>query len=268
MDVSAHLWAVPYDAANRARRAIGGWCHTSSLMASWRCRGYPLGVPEENTTAVVERYLNELAGLTGDDSAEPVIRALLASSVHRLHLLGATLLYRNYPRLSKPPMNLQAEEMLGGVVERMMKALRKVHPKTVREFFALANQHMRWELNEFARRLDREAHAVELHESRVGAVAATGQDSSRISPNAVRMIAAIDALPEVERETFCLVRIQGMTQADAAEVLGISIKTVQRRLARSLPLLAEQLRDLQPQTLLTGQSGDSSSEVARPPDHA
>ena len=211
------------------------------------CEGYHLVVSEERTTAVVERYLSELAGVSGHDSAEPVIRALLSSSARRLHSLSATLLYRNYPRLSKPPLNLQAEEMLGGVVERMMKALRKVQPRTVREFFALANQHMRWELNEFARRLDREAHAVELRESSVGSAAVTGQDSSQISPNAARMMDAIDALPEDERETFCLVRVQGMTQEDAAEVLGVSMRTVQRRLARSLALLAEQLRDLQPQ---------------------
>lgn len=215
-------------------------------MASWRRSSYHFVVSEENTTAVVERYLNDLAGVSGDDSAEPVIRALLSSSLRRLHLLSATLLYRNYPRLAKPPMNLQAEEMLGGVVERMMKALRKVHPKTVREFFALANQHMRWELNEFARHLDHEALAVELRESKVGSAAPTGQDSSQISPNATRMMAAIDALPEDERETFSLVRVQGMTQADAADVLGVSRKTVQRRLARSLALLADQLRDLQP----------------------
>jgi RNA polymerase sigma-70 factor (ECF subfamily) len=207
--------------------------------------GYDVVVQEERTTAVVARYLNELAGLSGDDSAEPIIRALLSGSARRLHLLSATLLRRNYPRLSKPPMNLEAEEMLSGVVERMMKALRKVHPTTVREFFALANQHMRWELNEFARRLDREAHAVELRESSVGPPV-IGENSSRISPNAARIMQAIESLPEDERETFCLVRVQGMTHADAAEVQGVSAKTVQRRLARTLPLLAAQLQDLRP----------------------
>ena len=203
-------------------------------------------MPEGNTTAVVERYLSELAGASGEDSAEPVIRALLSSSVRRLHLLGATLLHRNYPRLSKPPMNLQADEMLGGVVERMMKALRSVHPTTVRGFFALANRHMRWELNDFARRLDREERSVELRESRIESPPDAGEDSSRVSPNTARMMEAIEGLPEDERETFCLVRVQGMTHADAAAVLGVSVKTVQRRLARTLPLLAAQLRDLQP----------------------
>ena len=47
------------------------------------------------------------------------------------------------------------------------------------------------------------------------------------------MLEAIDRLPEDEREVFGLVRIQGLTQAEAAEVLGVSSKTVQRRLNRS-----------------------------------
>jgi RNA polymerase sigma-70 factor (ECF subfamily) len=202
-------------------------------------------VSDQTTTVVVERYLSELAGVSGEESAEPIIRALLSSSVRRLHLLCATFLHRNYPRLAKPPMNLQTEEMLSGVVERMMKALRRVHPKTVREFFALANQHMRWELNEMARRLDHEAHALELRESAVGSPE-IGQSSSQMSPNTARMMAAIEGLPEDERETFSLVRVQGMTQVDAAAILGVSVKTVQRRLARTLPLLARRLRDLQP----------------------
>ena len=52
------------------------------------------------------------------------------------------------------PLNLQAEEMLSAVVERLLKALREARPATVRQFFALASQHMRWELNDMARRLD------------------------------------------------------------------------------------------------------------------
>jgi RNA polymerase sigma-70 factor (ECF subfamily) len=204
-------------------------------------------VGEERTTAVVERYLVELAELSGDAPAEPVIRALLSTSVDRLHLLCATLLHRNYPRLTKPPLNLQVDEMLSGVVERMIKAMRVVRPGNVRQFFALANQHMRWELNELARRFDQETRAVELRESAVGEPLTMG--TSQMSPNTLRMMEAIESLPEDERETFCLVRVQGMTQADAAAVLDVSVKTIQRRLNRSLLLLGEKLRDLQPHPL-------------------
>ena len=105
----------------------------------------------EHTTAVVQRYLDELGG---DSPAEPIVRALLDRAVRRLHLLCATMLHRSYPRLTQPPMNLQAEELLGAVAERLLKALREARPRTVRQLFALANQHMRWELNDLARRLD------------------------------------------------------------------------------------------------------------------
>jgi RNA polymerase sigma-70 factor (ECF subfamily) len=60
------------------------------------------------------------------------------------------------------------------------------------------------------------------------------------------MLEAIETLPADEGEVFSLVRIQGMTQADAAEVLGVSVKTVQRRLNRGLVLLSAKLSDLQP----------------------
>ena len=60
------------------------------------------------------------------------------------------------------------------------------------------------------------------------------------------MLQAIDDLPEEEREVFDLVRIQGMTQVEAAEVLGVSNKTVQRRLNRALLILSEALDDLRP----------------------
>ena len=54
-------------------------------------------------------------------------------------------------RLTQPPLNLQPDEMLSAVVERLLKAMRSARPRTVRQFFALVNQHMRWELNDLAR---------------------------------------------------------------------------------------------------------------------
>lgn len=199
---------------------------------------------EERTTIAVEQYLKELAGASGDTPDEPIIRELLGRSVDRLDMLCASLLHQRYPRLTRPPLNLQSEEMIGAVVERMMKAMRQVRPTTVRQFFALANQHIRWELNDLARKLDERTRAEELHESAIPAPG--GQTTSSVSPNCARIMEAIDSLPEEERETFCLVRVQGMTHSDAAAVLGVSLKTVQRRLHRSLPLLVQKLRHLQP----------------------
>jgi RNA polymerase sigma factor (sigma-70 family) len=195
---------------------------------------------EEHTTAVVQRYLDEL---DGESPAEPIVRALLDRSVRRLRVLCANLLYRSYPRLMQPPLNLQADELLGAVAERLLKALREARPRTVRQLFALANQHMRWELNDLARRLDNEPAAMELREELMPAPASS---VSGLTPDGLRMLRAIDELPEDEREVFDLVRIQGMTQTEAAQLLGVSAVTVKRRLSRGLRLLAERLADLRP----------------------
>ena len=204
-------------------------------------------MPEENTTAAVQRYLDQLAG---DSPAEPIVRALLGRAVHRLHQLCASLLYKSYPRLTRPPLNLQADEMLSAVVERLLKALREARPAGTRQFFALACQHMRWELNDMARRLDEQPAAEELREELVPAPASS---DTGLTPDSRRILAAIDSLPEGEREAFDLVRIQGMSQAEAAQVLEVSVMTVNRRLNRALQMLTATLGDLYP--------GDEESEA-------
>jgi RNA polymerase sigma-70 factor (ECF subfamily) len=196
---------------------------------------------EEPTTAVIQRYLD---ALPGDADAEPLIREMLDRSVGRLRLLCANLLYRSYPRLTQPPLNLETDELLGGVVAGLLTAMRKVRPQNVRQFFGLANQHMRWQLNDLARLLDERPAAAVLAES--GVAAAPGSRDSCLTPDGQRMLKAIESLPEAEREVFDLVGIQGLTYAEAATVIDASQKTVQRRLNRARLLLAERLADLRP----------------------
>src|SRR4029077_19211450 len=97
--------------------------------------------------------------------------------------------------------------------------MREIHPQTVRQFFALAGQHMRWELNDLARRLDEGPAAVELRE---GLVPAPPGSDSGLSPEGRRILEAIESLPGEEREAFDLVKIQGMTHAEAGQVLGVA----------------------------------------------
>jgi RNA polymerase sigma factor (sigma-70 family) len=221
---------------------MSGKAGQPTARLSRHCQGpsADLIMSEEPTTAVVQRYLDALAG---DQPAEPIVRALVDRAVRRLHLLCANLLYRHYRRLTLPPLSLRPDELLDAVVERLLKAMRSVRPHTVRQFFALVNQHMRWELNDLARRLDERPTLVKLDEERVPAASCS---DSVLTPNGRRMLQAIDHLPEDEREIFELLRIQGLTQVEAAEVLGVSTKTVQRRLNGALVLLAKELKDLRP----------------------
>lgn len=207
---------------------------------------------EERTTAAVQRYLD---ALQGDTAAEPVIRDLLERAVERLRILCGSLLRRSYPRLMQPPLNLETDELLDGVVAGLMTALQKVRPQTVRQFFALANQHMRWQLNDLARLSDKRPRLAAFSES--GVLAPSQSSDSCLSQDARRMLTAIEGLPTDEREAFELVRIQGLSNTETATVVGVSVKTVQRRLNRARLLLAQQLTDLRP-----GQT-DGPDESAR-----
>jgi DNA-directed RNA polymerase specialized sigma24 family protein len=195
---------------------------------------------EEHATAMVQRYVNELAG---DSPAEPIVRDLLDRAVRRLHLLCATLLHRSYPRLAQPPLNVQADELLGAVAERLLKALREARPRTVRQLFALANQQMRWELNDLARRLDEQPGAAELREELVPPPASS---VAGLTADGLLMLRATDELFEDQWEVFDPAGIQGLTQVEAAELLVVRAVTVKRRLSRGVWLLTDQLAELRP----------------------
>jgi RNA polymerase sigma-70 factor (ECF subfamily) len=84
------------------------------------------------TTVVIRRCLD---ALRGDAAAEPIVRGLLERSVGRLRPLCATFLHKSYPRLTRPPVNLETDELPGGVVAGLLTALQKTRPPTVRCFF-------------------------------------------------------------------------------------------------------------------------------------
>lgn len=59
-----------------------------------------------------------------------------------------------------------------------------------------------------------------------------------------RIEAAVAALPVLSREVFVLVKIEGLSYRDAAELLGVPLGTVQSRLWRAVVLLQAALQDL------------------------
>jgi RNA polymerase sigma-70 factor (ECF subfamily) len=121
------------------------------------------------------------------------------------------------------------------------KAVRATRPGNVRQFFALANQHMRWGLNDLARRLVEQPRAVDLREESLLASSSSDSGLTRKPPHP-----GGDWRVTGAREALDLVRIQGMSQAEAARLLENPVVTVKRRLNRGPQPLAATLGDPHP----------------------
>jgi hypothetical protein len=74
---------------------------------------------EEPTTAAIQRYLD---ALPEDAAAEPIVCEPLERAATRLRMSCAALLCRGYPWLTRPPLNLETDEILGGVVASLLTA--------------------------------------------------------------------------------------------------------------------------------------------------
>ncbi len=191
-----------------------------------------------STTLAVQRLLDDLE-TNGSPTDDPFVRALLERSVDRLQQICSRLLHGSYRRLTRQPAWLDTHDLLSALVGRLMRALREVKPQSTRQFFGLVNKHLRWELNDVARRIDMHPD-VRGYVSEPESPSVESDDPTTLH----RILARIEGLPEPEREVFELVRIQGLTHSEAAEVLQVAQKTIQRRLRRGLLLLSESLGDL------------------------
>jgi len=74
------------------------------------------------------------------------------------------------------------------------------------------------------------------------------QPAAAVDPDAFasrdRIRQALSELPEQQRVVFCLSRFDGLRYAEIAQVLGISVKTVEVHISRALKKLRDRLRDL------------------------
>jgi len=161
------------------------------------------------------------------------LNALILLASNRLQTLTRRML-RDYPGVRRWS---QTDDVLQSALIRLCRALEQVRPTSAREFFSLATTQIRRELIDLARHYAGPECGAAHHES---AVAEPGQELQgrdqadlRHEPSALADWAEfhvqVATLPEEQREVFGLIFYQGMTQEEAADVLGIGVRTVQRR---------------------------------------
>ncbi len=125
----------------------------------------------------------------------------------------------------------ETDDVLQNALLRLVKALQSVKPATPREFLALASLQIRRELIDLARRCYGPEGIGANHDSAPNAAPdlADRRDEPSSLAQWTELHEQIGALPEEEREVVGLLFYQGLSQAEAAEVLGMSLRTVQRR---------------------------------------
>jgi RNA polymerase sigma-70 factor (ECF subfamily) len=194
-------------------------------------------------TTQLRRWVQRIRA--GDLAArEEMLRAVQ----DRLERLARKML-RRFPAVRRWE---ESGDLLQNAVLRLLRALEAVEPTSVRNFFGLAAEQMRRELLDLARRYQSRricgpSHAAGPDDSDSGAAApdppAPAEDPEDLEKWAA-FHEAVGRFPVEQREVVDLIYYHGWRQAEVAEHLGISRRTVQRYWAAAMVTAHELLKDL------------------------
>lgn len=169
----------------------------------------------------------------GDETAR---EELIKSACARMERLTHNML-KSYPRVQRWE---QTDDVFQNAVMRLYRSLADIKPKTVQEFFRLAALNIRRELLDLVKHYYGPRGQGAKHATLPGGDAA--QDISRApydrddvthEPGRIALWEEfhrkVEELPEEERQVFDLLWYQGLTQAEAADILKVTDRTIKRR---------------------------------------
>jgi len=141
----------------------------------------------------------------------------------------------------------ETDDVLQGAMLRLLRALEQVQPDNGHDFLGLATLAIRRELLDLARHFYGPQGAGAKHASHAGDNSAATPDRSDWTHEPSRLAEwrdfheQVDRLPAEERDVVGLLFYQGLEQSEAAALLGVSVRTVQRRWHSALLKLHEVL---------------------------
>jgi RNA polymerase sigma-70 factor (ECF subfamily) len=142
---------------------------------------------------------------------------------------------RGYPEVGRRE---QTDDVYQKAAMRLCQALRKVTPRSTRDFFGLAALQVRRELLRTIRRYRRRPSPLRLgrgdeDDGAPGRASPNEPVEDREGPGELEswteFHAAAAALPAEAREAFRLIYYGGLSQLEAAEVIGVSERTIRSR---------------------------------------
>jgi RNA polymerase sigma-70 factor (ECF subfamily) len=164
----------------------------------------------------------------GDESARD---ALIGAAGERLRHLAHRML-ATYPRVRRWE---DTDDVLQNALMRLYRTMKEIPPQSVADFLRLAALNIRRELLDLAKHHygpeGQGAHHITMGPEENGPPEVAGQAS--LDPGRMSVWSEfhehVERLPEEERTVFDLLWYQGLTQIEAAAVLGVNERTIKRR---------------------------------------
>jgi RNA polymerase sigma factor (sigma-70 family) len=186
---------------------------------------------QTNDIATIQVWIDRFRA--GDDSAR---ESLIGCACDRLTLLIHRML-RGYPGVRRWE---ETDDVLQNCLIRLDRSLKSVAPATAQDFFRLAATQIRRELIDLARHYSGPEGLGANHQSRWGidhdgSIGEPRGEASDLTHEPSRIAAwtefhrRVADLTEEDRELFDVLWYQGLTQAQAATILGVAERTVHRR---------------------------------------
>jgi len=181
-------------------------------------------------TTLLHGWLDRMRA--GDPTAR---EELLRATCNRLERLARKML-RGFPTVARWE---ETDDVLQSALIRLLRALEKVRPASVRDFFGLAATQMRRELLDLARHYQGPQGPGANHASLPGGPADGSSLPAAVDPpdraeqddNLEQWRAfheQVEGLPAEEREVVSLVFYHGWTQAEIARLFEVTERTIRR----------------------------------------
>ncbi len=178
------------------------------------------------------------------------LEQLTASSEESMRRLASRMLSR-FPSVRRWE---ETDDVYQEAAVRLHRALHEVVPESVRHFHSLAALQIRRVLIDMARRYSRPHCFAANHDTNCGGperwlneeVDGGGQPEAISLDDWADFHRLVEDLPEPLREVFDLLWYSGLRQEEAAELLGITVRSLERRWRNARILLSDWCRGERP----------------------
>lgn len=189
-----------------------------------------------HTTASIQGSLGRIADGNGRTFARD---ELLESAIRRIRQMVRKEIARS-PGVARWE---EEDDLVQEVLIRVDRAVQDAQPEHVGQFFLIVGQHVRWAAVDLIRKHFGSHGIGNRHRTGMEPASIAGHQDADLAEqiDSVKLHEAVDRLDDEHKETWILHVYSGLRQETIAEILKVSTKTVQRRIARAKLNLAKML---------------------------